>query len=555
MRLDYGAILFALATTAAAAPMTGHDNGQGGVQHEERFKLIGPKNPLYTPDGERTGTYLPPLNSHVSTQSLDTCLQNLQCASAMQHLVTYRIASDQANSQDGIGPLMDLTDRPHDRLPPASGDRQHGKRTYLVPEVQTYRLDHGRLIMDEAHRVYDPKDGKSVPINERSYLVPDQTQGTYRLENGKLIKDEAHRVPDPQPVDGDADAHAKDAMREIMGIMDKHGKRLLMPDLRGPGLPIYDGPNHHVGYKPKPKGQPQPKPKGKPKPKPVSGPFLTWNKHEERSYLVPEVQTYRLDHGRLIMDEAHRVHNNPDPVDNPYNMTVKPLPHHKRESDVQLMDRTFFDPLARWWRFGSLRDKLAQHNQEKKNVKREANEQLEERKLHSRFALLPDIPLEHEVNPAWQRIPAQESGNQRHPKFDFGQIQMLRRHEGRAQIHGTYGISDEAVESPRLRTAPLGQLKHHHDDDKTALEERTYLIPGVRTYRLDHGRLIMDEAHRVPDSTPSLPQNQKRSNDDYGIAARRLAPWLQEQIIARAREQLLRDQGARHTQHGVSCSY
>lgn len=54
MRLDYGAILFALATTAVAAPMPDSNGAQHDVQHEERRFNWGFKDKFYyTTDGKK----------------------------------------------------------------------------------------------------------------------------------------------------------------------------------------------------------------------------------------------------------------------------------------------------------------------------------------------------------------------------------------------------------------------------------------------------------------------------------------------------------------------
>lgn len=136
------------------------------------------------------------------------------------------------------------------------------------------------------------------------------------------------------------------------------------------------------------------------------------------------------------------------------------------------------------------------------------------------------------------------------------------QHQERAQIHGTYGISDSAVENPPLRSPRLGYPRYRHNDDKSALEERSYLIPGVRTYRLDHGKLIMDEAHRVHDPNfDSGTQNQKRSDADHGIDARRLPDEALKAISdgLRANDMMMGWKygpraGAQGTPHGVSHS-
>lgn len=356
---------------------------------------------------------------------------------------------------------------------------QHKERTYLVPEVQTYRLENGRLIMDEAHRVKEA-DSKSIPINHRSYVEP---------------------------------GHSEQALNDVLQAMDEHQKRYLplMPLGGWPGsrpatpeeeARFDDFPKtFHPGGRP-PKSNPNPSPK----PKPNSPPhhWQDFNKHEARKYLVPDVQTYRLENGRLIMDEAHRVHDPPE-------MTVVPVDEYGRRKDGkrQFEERKF--PLNTKNTYSPLSDaefyrqlaQLRQHN------KRENHAQLEER--NSPFATL------NSARP--------------HDYFFSDRVQELLggrrkgRHQERAQMHGTYGISDSAVENPPLRYPRLRYPKYRHNDDKSAFEERTYLIPGVRTYRLDHGRLIMDEAHRVHDPNPnSGPQNQKRSDADYGMEARGLDP-------------------------------
>lgn len=64
MRLDYGAILFALATTAAAAPMPGQNGSQYKAQHEERFKWAIPRPRIPIPGN------IPPLAGHLPHVSI-----------------------------------------------------------------------------------------------------------------------------------------------------------------------------------------------------------------------------------------------------------------------------------------------------------------------------------------------------------------------------------------------------------------------------------------------------------------------------------------------------